>query len=65
MDPDDGKQLLNPASLTVTEAARLLTRAAGQPVTMEMLQAVLADGAPAKADGCVLSLYGANFRGVD
>ena len=51
MDPDLGKQSLNPTSLTVADVARLLTRAAGQSVTVEMLQADLAAGAPANADG--------------
>jgi hypothetical protein len=44
---------LNPNALTLANAARLLTRAGGQAVTLEMLQADLADGAPANADGTI------------
>jgi len=51
VDPDLGKQSLNPTSLPVADVARLLTRAAGQSVTVEMLRADLAAGAPANADG--------------
>lgn len=53
MDRDDSKQSLNPTSLTVADAARLLTRAAGQPVTADTLQADLDAGAPANADGTI------------
>jgi hypothetical protein len=44
---------LNPNALTVANAARLLTRVGGQPVTAEMLLADLAAGAPANADGTI------------
>jgi hypothetical protein len=44
---------LNPSAMTLANAARLLTRAGGQPVTVEMLQADLAAGAPANADGTI------------
>lgn len=53
MDHDNGKPALSPTSLTVADAARLLTRAAGQPVTAVMLQADLEAGAPANADGTI------------
>jgi hypothetical protein len=53
MDHDNGKPALNPTSLTVADAARLLTRVGGQPITVEMLQADLAAGAPANADGTI------------
>lgn len=53
MDHDNGKPALNPTSLTVADAARLLARVGGQPVTAEMLQTDLADGAPANADGTI------------
>jgi hypothetical protein len=53
MDRDDGQQSLNPTSLTVADGARLLTKAASQPVTVEMLQADLAAGAPVNADGTI------------
>ena len=42
---------LNPNALTPANAARLLTRVGGQPVTVEMLQADIAAGAPTNADG--------------
>jgi hypothetical protein len=48
---DDSKQALNPTALAVADAARLLTRAGGQPVTVQMLETDLAAGAPANADG--------------
>jgi hypothetical protein len=51
--PDDSKHALNPTSLAVADAARLLTRAGGQTVTVQMLQADLAAGAPANADGTI------------
>jgi hypothetical protein len=42
---------LNPTALPVAEAARLLSAVGGQAVTVEMLQADLAAGAPTNADG--------------
>jgi hypothetical protein len=53
MDQDNGKQSLNPTSLAVADAARLLTRAGGQSVNAEMIQADLAAGAPSNADGTI------------
>ena len=50
---DNGKQSLSPTSLTVADAARLLTKAGGQSVNVGMIQADLADGAPANADGTI------------
>lgn len=44
---------LNPNSLTVTNAARLLTRAFGSPVTEEMLRKDIGAGAPTNADGTI------------
>jgi hypothetical protein len=44
---------LNPNALTLANAARLLTRAGGQPVSVEMLQADLNAGAPVNADGTI------------
>lgn len=44
---------LNPNALTLANAARMLTRAGGQPVAVEMLQADLVAGAPANADGTI------------
>jgi hypothetical protein len=60
MDHDDAKHSLSPTSLTVADAARLLTKAGGQPVSIEMIEADLAAGAPANADGSInLVHYGA------
>ncbi|MBK8915032.1 MAG: hypothetical protein IPM64_10615 [Phycisphaerales bacterium] len=42
---------LNPAALPMTDAARLLTAAGGQRITLDMLEADRAAGAPANADG--------------
>jgi hypothetical protein len=53
MDPDPAMQSLSPTSLTPADAARLLTRAGGQPVSVETIQADLAAGAPANTDGTI------------
>jgi len=53
MNDDNGKPSLSPTSLMVADAARLLTKAGGQPVTVSMLEADLAAGAPANADGTI------------
>ncbi len=42
---------VNPLSLTVEEAARLLSSAGGKRVTPEQIQADLASGAPTLPDG--------------
>ena len=51
--PNDEKPSLSPTSLSVADAARLLTKAGGQPVTIAMFEADLAVGAPANADGTI------------
>jgi len=53
MDPSNGTPSLNPTSLTPADAARLLSKAGGQPVRVETIQADLAAGAPANADGTI------------
>jgi hypothetical protein len=45
------KALLNPAALSLVDAARVLSRALSKPVTPETLQADVDDGAPMNADG--------------
>ncbi len=51
---------LNPNALSVANAAQLLTKVGGAQVTVEMLEADRADGAPANADGTInLVHYGA------
>lgn len=44
---------LNPNALSVANAARLLTRAFGSPVTEEMIRADIDAGAPTNADGTI------------
>ncbi len=48
---------LNPASLSLADAARLLSAAGGQAITVEMLQADLAAGAPTGTDGTISLVY--------
>ncbi len=42
---------LNPAALSIADAARVLTRFGGTPVTGAMLRADVEAGAPTNADG--------------
>ena len=42
---------LNPAALPLADAARLLSAAGGQRITVDMLEADQAAGAPVNADG--------------
>ena len=44
---------MSPTSLTVADAARLLTKVGGQSLTSAMLEADLAAGAPTNADGSI------------
>lgn len=44
-------ETLNPTSLPLADAARLLTRVGGQPITVAMLEADHAAGAPQNSDG--------------
>ena len=53
MNDDNGKPSLSPTALTVADAARLLTKVGSQPVTIAMLEADLAAGAPANPDGTI------------
>ena len=46
-----GTSRLNPAALTVVDAARVLTRLGGKPVTEAMLSADIDGGAPTNPDG--------------
>ena len=46
-----GMSRLNPAALPVVDAARVLTRLGGKPVTDAMLRADIDAGAPVNADG--------------
>jgi len=42
---------LSPTALSLADAAKLLSRASGQAITVEMLEADIAAGAPTNADG--------------
>jgi hypothetical protein len=48
-----GQRRLSPASLSVADAARLLTRAGGEAVSEAMIAADIADGAPTNPDGTI------------
>ncbi len=50
-NPTHEKPALNPSSLSVADAAKMLSRAGGQPITVAMLQADLDAGMPASPDG--------------
>ena len=55
-DPEHGKSAparVNPAALTVADAARLLAKASSEPVTEAMIRADIEDGAPTNQDGTV------------
>ncbi|MCL2001438.1 MAG: hypothetical protein FWG74_08400 [Planctomycetes bacterium] len=42
---------INPLNLTPSEAALLLSKASGKPVTEEMIREAVEAGCPAEADG--------------
>ena len=48
-----GKPGLNPAALSVEDAAKVLSRMGGKPVTADMLEADIDAGAPTNADGTI------------
>ena len=52
-EPAQGMSRLNPAALGVADAARVLTRMGGKPVTEEMLRADIDAGAPTNANGTI------------
>ena len=51
--PGQGRSRLSPAALGVADAARVLTRMGGKPVTEEMLRADIGVGAPTNANGTI------------
>lgn len=53
MPPDPEKMRLSPTAMTLHDAARLLSKVGGEPVTEEMLQADIDAGAPLNADGTI------------
>ena len=52
-EPAQGMSRLNPAALGVADAARVLSRIGGKPVTEEMLRADIDAGAPTNANGTI------------
>ena len=48
-----GTSRLNPAALGVADAARVLSRIGGKPITEEMLRADINAGAPTNANGTI------------
>lgn len=50
-DPD--KSPLRPTALSLRDAAWLLSRTGGQPISVEMLEVDVADGAPTNPDGTI------------
>jgi hypothetical protein len=54
---DDPKNTLNPSALPLADAARILSAAGGQRVTVEMLQEDVVAGAPTNADGSINLLH--------
>jgi len=53
MAEDPGKPPLSPTALPLRDAARLLSKTGGQPISMEMLEADIAGGAPTNPDGTI------------
>lgn len=53
MPPDEAKPALNPAALSVADAARMLARVGGFGVTDAMIRADIDAGAPTNADGTI------------
>ncbi len=51
MEQGNAKPALHPTALTVGDAARLLTKVGGTPITVALLEADIAAGAPTNADG--------------
>jgi hypothetical protein len=45
------KTPLSPTAMSVRDAARLLSRTGGQPISQEMVEADIAAGAPTNPDG--------------
>ena len=52
-DPSGTGTKLSPTALPLADAARLLSAAGGQRVTVEMLEADIAAGAPTNPDGTI------------
>ena len=50
-EPERQSGALNPQALRLADMARILTASGPKPVTVEMLEADIEDGAPVNADG--------------
>lgn len=53
MPPHEAKSTLNPAALSVADAARMLARVTGFGVIEAMIRADIDAGAPTNADGTI------------
>jgi len=53
MSGEDSRKPINPAALSLADAARLLVKVGGPLITEAMLQADVAAGAPTNADGTI------------
>ncbi len=51
MTDEPSRKPINPAALSLPDAAKLLTKVGGQPITEALLRADVSAGAPANADG--------------
>ena len=52
-EQEQGSSRLNPAALGVADAARVLARIGGKPITEGMLRADIDAGAPTNANGTI------------
>ena len=52
-DANRGPQRADPAALAVSDAAKLLSAAGGQQITVEMIHADVDAGAPTNGDGTI------------
>ena len=60
MEAEAPRQSLSPTSLSIEDAAHILSKASGQVVSARAIEADLAAGAPTNADGTLnLVQYGA------
>ena len=57
MTDDQTRQSISPAAMPLADAARLLSKVGGQPITEEMFQDDVAAGAPTNPDGTLNLLH--------
>jgi hypothetical protein len=60
-DRDDRRHTLNPTALSVSDAARLLAKLGGYPITEEMLHHDVLAGAPTNRDGTLNLVHYASW----